>query len=70
MSGDGQEETPMEQEATYICECCGEEVTTYVDPGGGAFQEYVEDCPVCCRPNVLQATLTPDGRARVVSRPE
>jgi hypothetical protein len=32
------------------CPHCGEPLETYVDPGGGAAQEYVEDCAVCCRP--------------------
>jgi hypothetical protein len=32
------------------CPYCGESVEIVVDPGGGARQEYVEDCPVCCRP--------------------
>jgi hypothetical protein len=25
-------------------------VTIAVDPGGGSFQQYVEDCEVCCNP--------------------
>jgi hypothetical protein len=25
-------------------------IEIYVDPGGGAHQDYVEDCAVCCRP--------------------
>jgi hypothetical protein len=24
-----------------------------VDPSQGTHQQYVEDCPVCCRPNLL-----------------
>jgi hypothetical protein len=32
------------------CPYCGEPVDSYVDPGGGEFQEYIEDCAVCCRP--------------------
>ena len=32
------------------CPYCGEEVSISVDPSGGATQEYVEDCEVCCRP--------------------
>jgi hypothetical protein len=41
----------------YICPHCGEEVDTTPDPGGGDEQEYIEDCPVCCRPNVIHAVL-------------
>lgn len=32
------------------CPYCGEPCELGLDPGGGAHQEYVEDCPVCCRP--------------------
>jgi hypothetical protein len=39
----------------YSCPHCGEEVDTEPDRGGGEEMEYVEDCPVCCRPNVLSA---------------
>lgn len=44
----------------YQCPHCGEEVDTAPDPGAGLSQEYVEDCPVCCRPNRLQATYLED----------
>jgi len=33
-----------------ICPYCGEPIESYVDPGGGEQQEYIEDCAVCCRP--------------------
>jgi hypothetical protein len=32
------------------CPHCGEPLETFVDPGGGERQDYVEDCAVCCRP--------------------
>ena len=35
------------------CPWCGEPHTLEPDPSGGAVQEYVEDCPVCCNPNVI-----------------
>jgi len=41
----------------YLCPHCGDLVDTDPDPGGGVFQEYIEDCPICCRPNRLQAIL-------------
>jgi hypothetical protein len=44
----------------YLCPHCGEEVDTYPDPGAGRQQEYVEDCPVCCRPNRITAVFSPD----------
>ena len=37
------------------CPYCGERVMIFVDPGGGASQTYVEDCPVCCRPWTIHA---------------
>ena len=37
----------------YACAYCGEGNETLVDPTAGAKQSYVEDCSVCCRPNVL-----------------
>jgi hypothetical protein len=32
------------------CPYCGESVDVIVDSSGGEQQEYIEDCPVCCRP--------------------
>jgi hypothetical protein len=43
----------------YVCASCGEVVETALDPSAGASQRYIEDCPVCCRPNVLQVTIDP-----------
>jgi hypothetical protein len=43
----------MESTAEYICAFCGEPNTTFIDWSGGNQQSYVEDCQVCCRPNVL-----------------
>lgn len=40
----------MTTEAEVICPHCGEPVVISLDPAGGAVQEYVEDCWVCCRP--------------------
>jgi len=31
------------------CPYCGEAFETAVDSSGGS-QDYIEDCPVCCRP--------------------
>jgi hypothetical protein len=44
--GDGVADT----DTLAVCPYCGEEVEVSVDPGGGANQSYVEDCPVCCSP--------------------
>jgi hypothetical protein len=31
-----------------------------VDLSGGSRQVYVEDCAVCCRPNVLRILINPE----------
>lgn len=48
----------MQHEAAYTCDACGETIVIPVDPSQGVAQEYVEDCPVCCRPNVIRVDLT------------
>jgi hypothetical protein len=37
----------------YQCAGCGEWNETAVDASAGSRQTYVEDCQVCCRPNIL-----------------
>jgi DNA-directed RNA polymerase subunit RPC12/RpoP len=44
---------PVENEGSYICDNCGEEIVIPLDPVEGMTQQYVEDCPVCCNPNVI-----------------
>jgi len=51
----------MLEEASYPCQSCGEEIVVSIDPTEGALQEYVEDCPVCCRPHVLRVRIEADG---------
>ena len=41
---------PLPTEADITCPYCGAPNTVALDPGGGAEQEYVEDCQVCCQP--------------------
>lgn len=40
-------------ESGFQCAACGEWNTTSVDESAGRRQSYVEDCQVCCKPNVL-----------------
>jgi hypothetical protein len=43
--------------AEYTCAFCGEVNETLVDPTAGQKQLYVEDCSVCCHPNVLNVSI-------------
>jgi DNA-directed RNA polymerase subunit RPC12/RpoP len=60
----------MNDEATYICGACGEEIVVPIDLSQGEEQEYVEDCPICCRANVIRVEIDPDGEATVSSQLE
>ena len=51
--------------APVSCPYCGEQSDVFVDPGGGATQEYVEDCEVCCQPWLVHVTFNGDGQASV-----
>jgi hypothetical protein len=53
------------EEATYVCDSCGEEIVVPVDVSAGAHQDYVEDCPVCCHPMTLHVEIDAHGEARV-----
>ena len=58
-------------EATYVCPTCGESIVIPVDPSGGADQKYVEDCPVCCNPNLIHVEFFEEGEpARVWAEAE
>ena len=58
--GDGVADTAI----LVLCPYCGEEVEIGVDPGGGSNQSYVEDCPVCCSPWMVQVRFA-GGTAEV-----
>jgi hypothetical protein len=40
-------------QAGFQCAGCGEWNETVVDDSAGSRQAYVEDCQVCCKPNLL-----------------
>jgi hypothetical protein len=46
-----------ELSGVYVCSICGAENETFVDPSAGSRQTYVEDCSVCCRPQVLNVQI-------------
>ncbi len=55
------DELRVPDEGTYVCDSCGEDIVVPIDPSGGESQSYVEDCPVCCNPNVIELEFFPDG---------
>lgn len=50
-----------DDDGAYVCPSCGEEIVIPLDISAGAEQEYVEDCPVCCRPNLIHVEFFEDG---------
>jgi hypothetical protein len=55
----------MDEEASYFCDSCGEEIVIPIDWSAGESQQYVEDCPVCCRPNLIHVEIEDGGQPRV-----
>jgi hypothetical protein len=55
----------LDTEAEVTCPYCGERVVIGLDPSGGAAQEYVEDCQVCCRPWRVRLSYGATGAAEV-----
>lgn len=51
---------PDPAEGRYTCPTCGEEIVIPLDLTAGAEQRYVEDCPVCCHPNVVHVEIEPE----------
>ncbi|NND98616.1 MAG: CPXCG motif-containing cysteine-rich protein [Pirellulaceae bacterium] len=61
--------TSLDNDGKYVCDSCGEEIVIPLDPMGGHNQEYVEDCPVCCNPNLIHVQWD-DDQVRVWAEPE
>ena len=57
-------------EASYICDACGEEIVIPLDLSEGVHQTYVEDCPVCCRASTIHVEMDGEGHAKVWAEPE
>ena len=60
----------MDSDAHYICDSCGEEIVIPIDLTAGGTQEYVEDCPVCCHPNVIHVDIDDNGHSHIRSEAE
>jgi hypothetical protein len=63
--GDG----TAESGASVHCPHCGEANEIGLDAGSGSFQEYEEDCQVCCRPWKVTVSYGADGSADVSVTP-
>ena len=50
------------------CPYCGERVTVHVEPTGVSLEQYVEDCPVCCRPWVVKVERAGEGPTVTLAR--
>lgn len=55
----------LREQAACDCDWCGEQIVVQLDLSAGASQEYVEDCPVCCRPNAVRVEVDEEGAVRV-----
>jgi len=54
-------------QAGFQCAGCGEWNETSVDEAAGHRQQYVEDCQVCCKPNLLRVSWDVDLGEYLVS---
>lgn len=60
----------MDFDAEYVCDACGETIVIPIDPSEGSRQNYVEDCPVCCHPNVIAVEIDDSGHCDADAAPE
>ncbi len=59
-----------QEDASYICDACGEVIVIPLDLSEGTSQTYVEDCPVCCRANTIHVQIDDEGVAQIWAEPE
>ena len=57
----------LSMETGFQCAGCGEWNQTSVDESAGRSQCYVEDCQVCCKPNVLKIRYDVDEQEFVIT---
>ncbi len=60
----------MNDQSMYVCNSCGEQIVIPLDLSAGTTQEYVEDCPVCCHPNIIHIEIDRKGEPQLWSEPE
>ena len=58
------------EQASYVCVACGEEIVILPDLSAGKSQNYLEDCSVCCRPNVIHVEIDENGAVQVWAEAE
>jgi hypothetical protein len=57
----------MPEPLSDLCPYCGELIELIVDDSAGA-HDYIEDCPVCCRPMQVSLSVAVDGTASIALR--
>ena len=57
------------QEQTVTCPYCGERIDILLDLSV-PYQNYIEDCQVCCRPIVFDIGVDEDGGVFVEAKSE
>ncbi len=50
----------IEQDHTFLCPYCGEDLSARLDPSGGRRQKFVQDCEVCCKPIQIEVHFAGD----------
>ncbi len=62
-------QTPADRIALQAaCPYCGEQVAVHAEPTGMSIEQYVEDCPVCCRPWLVHLERGSSGVAVSLAR--
>ena len=55
--------------ASINCPYCGESLEILIDSSVG-YQEYIEDCQVCCKPIALRIRIGAEGEPSIDARGE
>ena len=64
-ASEGESNAEFNDSARVSCPYCGESSEMLVDLAGGAVQEYVQDCEVCCRPWLVRVQVDAEGYSSV-----
>lgn len=60
----------MQSGANVTCPYCGEPLWVEVDAGGGAQQQFISDCEVCCKPIEFRTSRGGLGEVSIETRGE